>query len=143
MVMPHRWSMPAGKSRSRRTCTMRFAVVAPVFCFAMGAMVPVALAQQGASAPTASSPAPAGSAIPTPVADVLLKIQLAARRLDYTGVFTYQQQESIESSRISHVVEGKDERERVAMAMALLDNVLIDSRGCSCRMRSRSMPTTP
>ena len=113
MVMPCRWSMPAGKSRSRRTCTMRFAVVAPVFCFAMGAMVPVALAQQGASAPTASSPAPAGSAIPTPVADVLLKIQLAARRLDYTGVFTYQQHESIESSRISHVVEGKDERERI------------------------------
>ena len=112
MAARHRWPMPSCESRSPRVFRMRLALAAPVFCFAMGALAPVAHAQQ-ANAPATPSPAHAGSATATPVADTLVRIQMAARRLDYTGVFTYQQQDSIESSRISHVVDGKDERERI------------------------------
>lgn len=44
---------------------------------------------------------------------LLSRIQDASRKLDYSGVFTYQQGEYIESSRITHVVDGTGERERL------------------------------
>ena len=44
---------------------------------------------------------------------LLSRIQDAARKLDYSGVFTYQQGEYIESSRVTHVIDGTGERERL------------------------------
>ncbi len=44
---------------------------------------------------------------------LLSRIQDAARKLDYSGVFTYQQGEFIESSRVTHIIDGTGERERL------------------------------
>lgn len=46
---------------------------------------------------------------------ILQKIQVAARELDYSGVFTYQQGSSLQSTRIVHIVDGTGERERLEM----------------------------
>jgi sigma-E factor negative regulatory protein RseB len=46
---------------------------------------------------------------------LLQKMQAAARQLDYSGVFTYQQGPSMQSTRVVHVVDGTGERERVEM----------------------------
>ena len=43
----------------------------------------------------------------------LQKVQAAARSLDYSGVYTYQQGTSMQSTRIVHVVDGTGERERL------------------------------
>lgn len=47
------------------------------------------------------------------VATFLQQAQEAAQRLDYSGVYTYQQGASMQSSRIVHVVDGMGERERL------------------------------
>jgi len=44
---------------------------------------------------------------------LLARIQQAARTLDYSGVFAYQQGHAMQSSRIVHVVDGTGERERI------------------------------
>src|SRR5690606_27884333 len=44
---------------------------------------------------------------------LLERIQQAARKLDYSGVFTYQQGAFIQSSRLVHVIDGTGERERL------------------------------
>jgi len=44
---------------------------------------------------------------------LLGRIQQAARKLDYSGVFTYQQGAFIQSSRVVHVIDGTGERERL------------------------------
>ena len=44
---------------------------------------------------------------------LLYDIQQAARKLDYAGVFMYQQGEVIQSSRLVHVIDGTGERERL------------------------------
>lgn len=49
----------------------------------------------------------------SPEATLLRQIQEAARHLNYEGVFTFQQGEAIESSRMVHVFDGKDEKERI------------------------------
>lgn len=49
------------------------------------------------------------------VEDVLVQIQAAARKLDYAGVFVYQQGEQVRTSRITHTVSGRDELEKVEM----------------------------
>jgi sigma-E factor negative regulatory protein RseB len=46
---------------------------------------------------------------------LLMQIQQAARTLNYTGIFAYQQGEVIESSRISHHFDGTDEKERIEL----------------------------
>jgi sigma-E factor negative regulatory protein RseB len=46
-------------------------------------------------------------------AAVLRQIQEAARKLNYVGVYAYQQGDHIESSRITHQFDGKHEKERV------------------------------
>ncbi|MBV6271421.1 MucB/RseB C-terminal domain-containing protein [Alcaligenaceae bacterium CGII-47] len=57
---------------------------------------------------------PAWSAEPADQTMVLLKAaQEAAQHLDYSGVYTYQQGTSMQSSRIVHVVDGMGERERL------------------------------
>lgn len=43
----------------------------------------------------------------------LQKVQQAARQVDYAGVFTWQQGATLQSSRITHIVDGTGERERV------------------------------
>ena len=47
--------------------------------------------------------------------DVLAQIQAAARQLDYAGVFIYQQGERARTSKITHMVAGRDELEKVEM----------------------------
>jgi sigma-E factor negative regulatory protein RseB len=43
----------------------------------------------------------------------LRKIQSAAQRLNYSGTFIYQQSNQVRSSRITHVIEGKNEVEKL------------------------------
>jgi sigma-E factor negative regulatory protein RseB len=50
-----------------------------------------------------------------PTLAMLQKIQDAARKLDYSGVYTYQQGGMMVSSRIVHLVDGTGERERIEM----------------------------
>lgn len=45
--------------------------------------------------------------------ELLQKIQDAARTLDYSGVYTYQQGTVMQSSRVTHLVDGTGERERI------------------------------
>lgn len=47
------------------------------------------------------------------VVQLLSRIQQAARKQDYAGVFMYQQGEMIQSSRLVHVLDGTGERERL------------------------------
>ncbi len=47
--------------------------------------------------------------------ELLQRIQTSARELDYAGVFAYQQGSSMQSSRITHVFDGKNERERLEL----------------------------
>lgn len=47
------------------------------------------------------------------VLQLLEQAQDAARRSDYSGVFTYQDNGSLRSSRIIHIVDGTGERERL------------------------------
>lgn len=49
----------------------------------------------------------------TDAMQILHQVQEAARALDYTGVYTYQQGVVMSSSRIVHLVDGTGERERV------------------------------
>ena len=81
-----------------------------------------AAASSAASSPAVVSPgSPASSAAvatlsvvsSSPEATLLRQIQQAARHLNYEGVFTFQQGESIESSRLTHVFDGQDEKERI------------------------------
>jgi sigma-E factor negative regulatory protein RseB len=58
----------------------------------------------------------AGVAIAAPVADGLAwlnRISGAARKLNYTGTFVYQSGSHSETSRISHLVDGNNELERL------------------------------
>jgi sigma-E factor negative regulatory protein RseB len=43
----------------------------------------------------------------------LIAIQRAAHELNYRGVFTYQYGNSMQSSRVTHIFDGKDEREKL------------------------------
>ncbi|MEI2417277.1 MucB/RseB C-terminal domain-containing protein [Orrella sp. JC864] len=52
-------------------------------------------------------------AAPDETVMLLARIQDAARQLDYSGVFAYQQGEYIESSRVTHVIDGTGSRERL------------------------------
>jgi len=49
----------------------------------------------------------------SPEATLLRQIQQAARHLNYEGVFTFQQGEAIESSRMVHMFDGQNEKERI------------------------------
>jgi len=65
-----------------------------------------------AVAARAQSPSPAASVDST---GLLQRIQASARELDYSGVFAYQQGPSMQSSRITHIYDGKSERERLEL----------------------------
>lgn len=47
------------------------------------------------------------------VGQIVGQIQHAARTLNYVGVFAFQQGERFESSRITHLFDGKNEKERI------------------------------
>lgn len=47
------------------------------------------------------------------IAGFLQQVQTAARTLDYSGVYVYQQGAVIQSTRLAHVVDGTGERERL------------------------------
>ena len=51
----------------------------------------------------------------TPDSKLLTQIQQAAHTLNYAGVFAYQQGGAIESSRIIHAFDGKDETEKLEL----------------------------
>lgn len=68
---------------------------------------------QGAVLILGMSLAPAWSAELDEAAVFLQRAQEAAQRLDYSGVYTYQQGASMQSSRIVHIVDGMGERERL------------------------------
>lgn len=53
------------------------------------------------------------AAAPEDMVQLLSRIQQAARKQDYAGVFMYQQGETIQSSRLVHVLDGTGERERL------------------------------
>jgi sigma-E factor negative regulatory protein RseB len=44
---------------------------------------------------------------------LLKKIQLAAQRLNYSGTFVYQQGNQVRTSRITHILEGRNELEKL------------------------------
>lgn len=66
-------------------------------------------------ASVASAPARGAEPLAGQVTLFLQQTQQAARNLDYSGVFTYQQGASMQSSRIVHVVDGTGERERLVI----------------------------
>ncbi|VCU72104.1 Sigma-E factor regulatory protein RseB precursor [Pigmentiphaga humi] len=63
----------------------------------------------------ATAPVQAEAPAPSSDARLLQRIQEAARELDYSGVFAYQQGSSMQSSRVTHVFDGKSERERLEL----------------------------
>ncbi len=62
----------------------------------------------------AHSAQPAEADVP-PGLVLLQKMQQAARSLDYSGVYTYQQGSTVLSTRIVHIVDGTGERERISL----------------------------
>ncbi len=106
-------ALPVNRSRA----PVRFAAAARVVVVVLSTVLSVslplvaadALAQSGASAGVNDQRVDA----PAHASDVLRLIQRAAHKLDYIGVFAYQQGELIESSQIAHVFDGKDEKERI------------------------------
>src|SRR3546814_12359412 len=65
--------------------------------------------------PISAWSADAPKTVADPALALLQKIQQAARKLDYAGVYTYQQGALMVSSRIVHMVDGTGERERIEM----------------------------
>ena len=72
---------------------------------------PAASQSQANSGSAASTTAPDGA--PARTAAILDQIQQAARTLNYSGVFTYQQGPLIESSRITHMLRDGVEHEKL------------------------------
>lgn len=79
----------------------------PAAGWALAAMFLVALGTAHQAARAADQAPQAGSL------QLLYDIQQAARKHDYSGVFLYQQGETIQSSRLVHVIDGTGERERL------------------------------
>src|SRR5690606_26862580 len=68
------------------------------------------LIAQPARAAQEQAPTEAGQTL-----QLLQKIQTAARELDYSGIYTFQQDAIMASSRIVHMVDGTGERERLVL----------------------------
>lgn len=119
----------ASRSLLRLVCT-GFCIGLPIQAFGQGALVSVPTASSAprsveSTTAVASSGsatvASAGSTVPatlslaavSPEATLLRQIQQAARHLNYEGVFTFQQGEAIESSRLIHMFDGQNEKERI------------------------------
>ena len=86
-----------------RKCTIALYVSLGVVAVAQGA----GLAANRVNGPVAH-------AADTQDAQILLKkIQAAAQRLNYTGIFVYQQGNLVRTSRITHLLEGRNEYEKL------------------------------
>jgi sigma-E factor negative regulatory protein RseB len=82
---------------------MRQAVVLFRFIFAFSLLIPLALHAEGSN-----------SLADNHEAQVLLrKIQSSAQRLNYSGIFVYQQGGQVRTSRITHILDGKNEAEKL------------------------------
>jgi len=75
----------------------------------------VALLLAACAMASAAQRAQAADPLEGEVSRFLHQTQQAARNSDYSGVFTYQQGASMQSSRIVHVVDGTGERERLVI----------------------------
>lgn len=72
-----------------------------------------AMSASAVTSPSAAATATFGIVSSSPEATLLRQIQQAARHLNYEGVFTFQQGEAIESSRLVHMYDGQNEKERI------------------------------
>lgn len=88
-----------GQLQRRRANTM---------CYVLMLAASMVLARPGLAAGSAGVSSDPGVAL-------LQKVQAAARNLDYSGVYTYQQGTTMVSSRVVHIVDGTGERERIEM----------------------------
>lgn len=83
----------------------------------------------------AHDPARAADAAPAQQGDdvvqLLSRIQQAARKQDYAGVFMYQQGETIQSSRLVHVVDGTASASASRSSMASRANTCATTKTCS------------
>jgi len=83
-----------------------------VLCFLSVLMTPSAYAAEGVS----SQPPASAGAVVAPGSSGLLaqlhKMQSAPQRLDYSGSFVYQQGSLMRTSRVTHLVAGKNELEK-------------------------------
>jgi len=88
----------------------------PLQALGQGALMTAPVAGTAASIGTTANSLPTATlsvVSSSPEATLLQQIQKAARHLNYEGVFTFQQGESIESSRMIHLFDGQDEKERI------------------------------
>ncbi|PLC53824.1 siderophore-interacting protein [Pollutimonas nitritireducens] len=83
-------------------------VAGNLVCYLLVLTATVVLARTGQAAETTQTS-------PDPGIVLLQKVQAAARGLDYSGVYTYQQGTMMVSSRVVHIVDGTGERERIEM----------------------------
>ncbi|MCP1571979.1 MucB/RseB C-terminal domain-containing protein [Herbaspirillum rubrisubalbicans] len=81
-----------------------------VLCFLSVLLAPSAHAADGVASPTVSA-----ATASSPLLAQLQKMQSAAQRLNYSGSFVYQQAALIRSSRVTHVVAGKSELEKLEL----------------------------
>lgn len=89
----------------RPLATLRLVLVCSVF------LAPFVHAQTAVRASTHQSVSPAEQ----DAASLLRRSRLAAERLDYSGTFVYQQGSQIRTSRITHVLDGRTEREKLEL----------------------------
>lgn len=79
----------------------------------IGASVLAQASPPGARLPVASAQSLPQQSEASEVNQIVRQIQHAARTLNYVGVFAFQQGERFESSRITHLFDGKNEKERI------------------------------
>ncbi|MFJ3057387.1 MucB/RseB C-terminal domain-containing protein [Herbaspirillum sp. NPDC087042] len=105
-----------------------------VLCFLSVLMTPSAFAAEGVPS---LSPAPARE-IAAPDSSRLLaqlqKMQTAAQRLDYSGSFVYQQASLIRTSRVTHIVAGKNELEKLEVLDGKPREYLRNNEDVACYM---------
>src|SRR3546814_16263492 len=70
---------------------------------------------------------------------MLEKIQKAARTLDYSGVYTYQQGTVMLSSSIVHLVDGTGERERLELLDGAPPEFLLNTEVTQCMIPRSAM----
>lgn len=68
---------------------------------------------------------------------LLQRLQTSAQQLDYSGVFTYQQGASMQSSRVTHMVDAKGEHERLEVLDGQPLEFLRDNDEIQCLVPSR------
>ncbi len=92
---------------------VRIGMPRALLCAALGVLL---LASTGWQTARAESTRPAWLGESTEYdSKLLMQIQQAAHKLNYVGVFAYQQGSDIESSRIVHACDGTNEQERIEL----------------------------